>query len=117
MLMSKIDLQKLLTIIEQELQTKIHFHYDELGDIPTYYLESNSFELSFWIDDDEFVIGNLEVYDKKQGTGSKVVEEIINYAKYNSLESIKANKVKTDAISYWEYLGFECDDEHCYYEL
>ena len=66
-----IDLQKLLTSLQNTLNTKIHFYHDELGDIPTYYFESDLFELSFWIEDEEFVIGNLEVYDKHQGTGSK----------------------------------------------
>ncbi len=115
--MKEIDLKDLLERLSSELNCKIHFRYDNEGEITNFYFESDLFEMTFWIEDSLFTIGNIEVFDEGNGHGTKIVEIVLEFCEDSNLECVKANKVKKNRFSFWEELGFNCDEQDCYYDL
>jgi hypothetical protein len=95
---------------EKELQNNfgeiyVNFNYYKDTDITATIFDNSDFILSMWIENDELVIGNIDSFQNE--TGLKLIDIIINFCKLENIKSIRANKVKSETIGFWEKVNFK----------
>ena len=78
--------------------------FDEIDS--TYYIESDSLQLSYTEDDGVFEIRNIEITEQGSGLGSRIVQTLSEYAESNGMDIIASN-VKNEARGFWESQGFQ----------
>lgn len=68
------------------------------------------------MNDEELVIDLVEVVEKRKGTGSKLVNEVIKYAKQNNYKAVtlcaypQDNTIELkDLVRFYEKLGFDVE--------
>lgn len=95
--------------LSQTLGEKLAF--DTCGD--TYEVDTDTFGLTFTLDDGVFEIRNIDTRGNA-GVGGRIISAIHEYADANKLEVIASN-VKSTAYGFWEKMGYaEKDDGEWY---
>lgn len=70
----------------------------------THEIDTNSFNLTFVLDDDSFEIRNIEA--RASGVGSIIIKTIHDYCDEHELE-VYASSVKDTAEGFWRKIGYE----------